>query len=150
MSLKPIFKKATVFIILSCFFLSIFSSLAIAQNSEPIKIFVIHSSTSTKMTNDAAHNIMNLINEPQLKHVSFNIRSTAQIGQMSRDELKSLIENAGIIIVEWMFEPGLSNFRNVVNANPDIVKNRQAHHGQPLKCIFSLIYSYLKASMGSR
>lgn len=104
------------------------------------RFLIIHSSTSSKMTNDAAHEIMNLINptpeaqqatgksydpnDPSTWLVSFDIRTTSQIGQMNQDDLKSLIENADIIIAEWMFEPGLSNFKNVINANPEIVKNK--------------------------
>ncbi|MDI6821772.1 MAG: cobaltochelatase subunit CobN [Actinomycetota bacterium] len=108
------------------------------------RVLVIHSSTSTKMTNDAAHNIMRLIDGENYKEkglserlVNFDIRTTTQIGQMSPDELKSLIENADIVICEWMFEPGLSNFKNVINANPDIVKNK------PNK-IFLVLQSYLE------
>jgi len=115
-----------------------------AANLVDPRVLVIHSSTSTKMTNDAAHNIMRLIDgenyeqkDPSERLVNFDIRNTTQIGQASPDELKSLIENADIIIVEWMFEPGLSNFRNVINANPDIVKNK------PNK-IFLVLESYLE------
>ncbi len=124
------------------------NSVSVEESSEeePVtnlvdpRVLIIHSSTSTKMTNDAAHNIMSEINptleaqqatgkvydpnDPSTWLVSFDIRTTAQIGQMSPDELKSLIENADIIICEWMFEPGLSNFKNVIDANPDIVKNK--------------------------
>ena len=97
------------------------------------QILIIHSSTSSKMTNDAAHNIMNLINPTQLGYnpnnkstwlTRFDIRSTSQIGEMSPDALKSLIESADIIICEWLFEPGLSNFKNVITANPNILKNK--------------------------
>ncbi len=97
------------------------------------RVLIIHSSSSTKMTNDAAHNIMNLINPTQPGYdpddsstwlVRFDIRTTSQIAEMSPDDLKSLIENADIIICEWIFEPGLSNFKNVINANPNILKNK--------------------------
>ncbi len=134
MNLKPIFKKIITTALLISLFLSAFAGLTFAEESEPLKVLVIHSSTSSKMTNDAAHNIMNIINPTQAGYnrndpstwlVSFDIRTTSQIAEMSPDKLKSLIENADIIIVEWMFEPGLSNFKNVINANPDIVKNRQ-------------------------
>ncbi|MEW6189699.1 MAG: cobaltochelatase subunit CobN [Actinomycetota bacterium] len=110
------------------------------------RVLIIHSSTSTKMTNDAAQNIMRLINPTQLGYkaddpstwlVHFDIRTTTQIGQTSPDELKSLIKNTDIVICEWMFEPGLSNFKNVINANPDITKNK------PNK-IFLVLQSYLE------
>lgn len=97
------------------------------------RILIIHSSTSSKMTNDAAHNIMKLINPTQPGYKSnnpstwltrFDIRSTSQIGEMSPAALKNLIKNADIIICEWLFEPGLSNFKNVITSNPSILKNK--------------------------
>ncbi len=97
------------------------------------KVLVIHSSTSTKMTNDAARQIMDLINpsqpgydpnNPETWLVSFDVRTTTQIGAMDPEELKKLIEEADIIISEWLFEPGLSNFRNIIDNNPGILTNK--------------------------
>lgn len=88
------------------------------------RVLIIHSSTSSKMTNEAAHNILNLINPVQPGLVNFDIRTTTQIGAMTPDELKTLIENADIVLCEWMFEPGLSNFSNLVNNNPEITHNK--------------------------
>ncbi|PKM83159.1 MAG: hypothetical protein CVU88_03000 [Firmicutes bacterium HGW-Firmicutes-13] len=112
----------------------------------PARFLIIHSSTSTKMTNDAAHNIMNLINptidgynpdDPSTWPVNFDVRTTTQIAQTSSNELKSLIEEADIVIAEWMFEPGFSHFRNVISANPGITINK------PHK-IFIVLESYLE------
>ncbi|MDI6892793.1 MAG: cobaltochelatase subunit CobN [Actinomycetota bacterium] len=144
MNFKPTFKKAVSFALSSCLFLSTLSGLAAAEDVKPMSVLVVHSSTSSKMTNDAAHNIMRLIDGenyeekgPSERLVNFDVRTTTQIAQTSPDELKSLIENADIIICEWMFEPGLSNFKNVINANPDITKNK------PNK-IFLVLESYLE------
>ncbi|MEW6010629.1 MAG: cobaltochelatase subunit CobN [Euryarchaeota archaeon] len=97
------------------------------------KVLIIHSSTSTKMTNDAARQIMDLINptqqgynpqDPSTWLVTFEVRTTTQIGEMSPEDLKKLIEDADIIISQWLFEPGLSNFRNVIDNNPEILTNK--------------------------
>ena len=104
-----------------------------SQTMKDPQVLIIHSSESTRMTNDAAHHIMDLINPTQLGYkpndkstwlVKFDIRTTTQIGQMSTVDLKALIENADIIIAEWIFEPGMSNFKNVISANPEILKNK--------------------------
>ena len=97
------------------------------------RVLIIHSTTSTLMTDVAAKNIMNTINPTQSGYsvtdsstwmVHFDVRNRDQIASMGSAELKSLIENADIIICEWLFDPALSNFRAVLNANPEIIKNK--------------------------
>lgn len=95
------------------------------------KVLIIHSSTSSKMTNEAAKTIMELVNPSQPGYnandkntwlVKFDVRTTTQISKMSPEELKSLIEDADIVIAEWLFDSG--NFRNVMNAYPEIAHNK--------------------------
>lgn len=94
-------------------------------------VLVIHSSTSSKMTNDAAKKVMDLINPSQPGYnpqnrstwtVRFEVRTTTQISRMNSSELKTLIESADIVIAEWLFDSG--NFRNVMREYPEIASNR--------------------------
>lgn len=107
------------------------------------KVLIIDSTTSTLMTDMAAKNIMNTINPTQPGYnsndsstwlVKFDVRNRDQIANMNSNELKSLIENANIIICEWLFDPALSNFRTVLNANPDIIKNKPNKIFMVLNC----------------
>jgi len=100
----------------------------------PARFLIIHSSASTKMTNDAAHNIMNLINptistysqdDSSTWPVSFDIRTTAQIGETSSEELKNLIEKADIVICHWIgTDHSYLKILNSIKDYPDIVKNK--------------------------
>ncbi|WBF08711.1 cobaltochelatase subunit CobN [Methanothermobacter thermautotrophicus] len=104
------------------------------NNTDQIKdpvVLVIHSSTSSKMTNDAAKKVMGIINPSQTGYnpqnsstwaVRFEVRTTTQISKMDPAELKALIESADIVIAEWLFDSG--NFRNVMNAHPEIASNK--------------------------
>jgi cobaltochelatase CobN len=107
------------------------------------RVLIIDSTTSTLMTDMAAKNIMNTINptqsgynsnDPSTWLVQFDVRTRDQIANMNSDELKSLIENADIIICEWLFDPALSNFRTVINANPDIINNKPHKIFMVLNC----------------
>lgn len=95
------------------------------------KVLIIHSSTSSKMTNEAAKKIMDLINpsqpgyDPNDKNTwlaKFDVRTTTQIAKMNPDDLKKLIEDADIVIAEWLFDSG--NFKNVITNYPEITHNK--------------------------
>lgn len=95
------------------------------------KILIIHSSTSSKMTNEAAKEIMGLINPGQPGYnlndkntwlVKFDVRTTTQIAKMDPEDLKKLIEDADIVIAEWLFDS--SNFKNVITNHPEIAHNK--------------------------
>jgi cobaltochelatase CobN len=110
------------------------SSVQIGQSGlvDP-KVLIIHSTTSTLMADVAAKNVMSTINpsqsgynpdDPSTWLVHFDVRNRDQIASMTSNELKALIGNADIVICEWLFDPALSNFRTVINENPNIIKNK--------------------------
>ncbi|MDN5363939.1 MAG: cobaltochelatase CobN [Eubacteriales bacterium] len=128
-------KRKNFLRVITIFMLSVFSLLELIPITLPIaiageevstvKIFVIHSATSTKMANDAAHQVMDLFNAARPDLVSFKVRNTAQVDAMGNDELKQLIEEADIVICHWIGTV-TSNQKiiNLVNTYPDIVTNK--------------------------
>jgi len=102
-------------------------SVAAAENStegNTTTILVIGSSTATKSYNDVAYSVMNLTNKDS-KKVKFQIRSTTQIGNMTNDEIVSLINGSNIILAEWGTQlAGNGSFESVIRANPSILENK--------------------------
>jgi len=102
-------------------------SVAAADNSTEVNsttVLVIGSSTATKSYNEVAYTVMNLTNR-DAKRVNFQIRSTTQIGNMTGDEILSLINSSSIIIAEWGTQlAGNGSFEAVIRAHPSILENK--------------------------
>ncbi|MBC7111873.1 MAG: cobaltochelatase subunit CobN, partial [Methanothermobacter sp.] len=102
-------------------------SVAAADNStedNSTTVLVIGSSRATKSYNEVAYTVMNLTNR-DAKRVNFQIRSTTQIGNMTGDEILSLINSSSIIIAEWGTQlAGNGSFEAVIRAHPSILENK--------------------------
>jgi cobaltochelatase CobN len=75
------------------------------------RVFIIHSSSSTVVSNEAAWRVMGLINpsfpgyredDPSTWAVRFQVKSTRQLEAMSSEEIRSFLEWADIVILHWI------------------------------------------------
>ncbi|WP_455240404.1 hypothetical protein, partial [Methanothermobacter tenebrarum] len=89
-----------------------------AAETNSTSILVIGSSTAVKDYNKVAHEVMDELNS-QNTVVKFQIRSTNQIGNMTSDEIKSLVNSSDIILAEWGTQlAGNGSLEGVIKANP--------------------------------
>ncbi|NYB52136.1 MAG: cobaltochelatase subunit CobN [Methanobacteriaceae archaeon] len=88
------------------------------------QILVIGSSTAVKSYNEVAKTLMNETNSEYPGLVKFQIRSTSQIGNMTAEELKNLINSSDIILAEWGTQLKTNGFESVIVNNPEIIQNK--------------------------
>ena len=124
---KKIMRKHLITVTAVLLMLMFCQSVAAADNSTEVNsttVLVIGSSTATKSYNEVAYTVMNLTNR-DAKRVNFQIRSTTQIGNMTGDEILSLINSSSIIIAEWGTQlAGNGSFEAVIRAHPSILENK--------------------------
>lgn len=95
-----------------------------AAETNSTSILVIGSSAAVKDYNKVAHEVMDELNN-QDTVVKFQIRSTNQIGNMTSDEIKSLVNSSDIILAEWGTQlAGNGSLEGVIKANPSIIENK--------------------------
>ncbi|MCL6635100.1 MAG: cobaltochelatase subunit CobN, partial [Peptococcaceae bacterium] len=84
-----------------------------------LKVFMVHSATSTKMLVDAAQELKE---DPVIaQNVEFVIRSNYQVDASKEEDLKNIIADSGIVLLEWTFRPGMNKLLSVVESNYGII-----------------------------
>ncbi|MGB9838833.1 cobaltochelatase subunit CobN [Methanothermobacter sp.] len=120
-------RKQLITLIAVLFMVMLCQTVAAADNStegNTTTVLVIGSSTATKSYNEVAYSVMNLTNRDS-KKVKFQIRSTSQIGNMTGDEIASLINASHVILAEWGTAlAGNGSLEAVIRANPSLIENK--------------------------
>jgi cobaltochelatase CobN len=80
-----------------------------------LNVLLVHSATSAKLMVDA---VKELLKDPLIaENVNFIVRSKDQVGEIEEEELKGLIFDSDLVIMEWIFNPSLAKMLHVVENN---------------------------------